>query len=190
MPDPTAASTSEASVLDHSEADAGACRDLRALWRELAHLRKTHPALEHLSKDNTQVVELDSRGAFSLHRWGGGKEVLALFNSANEPIAIDLHEGNVVERGGRSSALRKPFAGVWTKLLATSDAKWGGKGTRGGRCDLAGHSQMTLQPGEVLVLERDAPQEHRFDGPVLTKRTMRDEPQRLEPAFPALRARL
>jgi maltooligosyltrehalose trehalohydrolase len=67
------------------------------LWRfyqKLIYLRKTIPALRHLSKQHIDVTVDDSGHVMIVRRWHENSQVLAFYNFHNEPAAMTLPVGS------------------------------------------------------------------------------------------------
>ena len=108
-PDPADIATFRQTMPDPHSAQEGWHAGLRALYRELLHLRKTQPALSHLSKDDQEVIGFPGQNIITLRRWQLADEVLAVFHFGTEPTEAHL-----------------PMPpGEWHILLDSSDARWG-----------------------------------------------------------------
>jgi maltooligosyltrehalose trehalohydrolase len=108
-PDPADIATFQQSMPDPRTAREGWHAGLRALYRELLRLRKSQPALAHLSKDDQEVVGFARQNVIILRRWHLDDEVLAVFHFGTETTEM---------------ALPLP-AGAWCTLLDSSDSRWG-----------------------------------------------------------------
>jgi maltooligosyltrehalose trehalohydrolase len=108
-PDPQDERTFLAAKLLHSLADAGHHRVLAQWHQELLRLRRTIPALAHLSKDHLAVTTAEGEQALCLRRWSPDEdEVVLLLNFG-------------------SSALTASWewpAGHWRKLVDSADPRW------------------------------------------------------------------
>ncbi len=109
-PDPFAEETFQSSKLNPALADEGKHKELRDFYRALIQLRKTVPALMHLSKDHMEVqtyevhapeihatgihdVELhadEGEQVLLLQRWHEGDEIFALFNFGTQATTLPL----------------------------------------------------------------------------------------------------
>jgi maltooligosyltrehalose trehalohydrolase len=80
VPDPQDAATFESSRLDHALEEKEPHASIRSLYRDLLHLRRTHPALRTLDKEAMDVHAEEDRRLMTVRRWSGREEVLALFS--------------------------------------------------------------------------------------------------------------
>ena len=107
-PDPQSPKTFERSWIDPSLREREPNARLYAFYKELIRLRKTHPVLAHLSKQDLEVkVEGET---IVMRRWNGDREVLILFNFGEKDLAVPSR---------------------WEKLLDSADERWGGRGNGG-----------------------------------------------------------
>jgi maltooligosyltrehalose trehalohydrolase len=119
VPDPAAPETFRRSILDHTRAGEGEHARLRALYRELLHLRRREPALrpgdaevrvEHDGGEGWITMRLEpARGQGSGQ---GGATLLALFNLSDRERCVPIPGA---ARG-------------WLPILATEEARFGGGG--------------------------------------------------------------
>jgi maltooligosyltrehalose trehalohydrolase len=114
VPDPQAESTFQRSKLNHSLRDQQPHNVLWHFYRELIRLRKTSPALRHLTKDACEVEICGSDGSLLLmRRWWDTEEAVAFFNFGNRAVNYS-----------------GPFPpGEWSTLLDSSESKWLGPGS-------------------------------------------------------------
>jgi maltooligosyltrehalose trehalohydrolase len=94
-PDPFAEETFQRSKLNPELANKGKHKELRDFYRALIQLRKSVPALMHLSKDHMQLHSYEVHAdqgeqLLLLQRWHEGDEIVALFNFGKEPITLPL----------------------------------------------------------------------------------------------------
>jgi len=94
-------------------------------YRQLIRMRKGIPALRNLSKD-CQDVYFDSRLIF-VRRWHASSEALCIMNFGENDTALRL------STPGNSRIMEENFssfgAGVWKKVIDSSDTVWGGPGS-------------------------------------------------------------
>jgi maltooligosyltrehalose trehalohydrolase len=107
--DPFSLETFQRSKLNHALAQSGEHRQLRDLYRTLIHYRKTLPALELLSKEQTAVEVFDEERVLLLHRWYGSDHALALFNFGDGEATLCLPPLSM-----------SSVAGEWHKLTDSS----------------------------------------------------------------------
>ncbi|MDK2931629.1 MAG: maltooligosyltrehalose trehalohydrolase [Bacillota bacterium] len=162
VPDPQDPETFLRSRLQHDlrRSRSGRHRVLLEFYRELIRLRRTVPALSHLSRENLEVVALErgqgrqqdgARGGVLLvRRWSRehGDEVCIVF-SFGRP-------GTSGTPGTSDASLAVPFPpGRWNKVLDTEEERWLG---RGSSLPAAVHSQgevcLTLGPEACAMFRR------------------------------------
>jgi maltooligosyltrehalose trehalohydrolase len=119
-PDPHAQETFARSKLDRSQRERPAGRGIRGLYRELLRLRREEPALAGSREDLDVTCDEEAR-TLVLHRWHAGRHAVALFDLADDAAEIEA-----TIPGGR-----------WTRVLDSSEGRWGGPGERSPE-DLAG----------------------------------------------------
>ncbi len=135
-PDPNAPETFAACVLDPKARDAHAGVRLAALVRELARLRREHPAFKEPGKENMKVEVCGGLPLLAVQRGGG--RALALFHFGDRP-----HEGPAPVPAGR-----------WRLLLDSSDDRWGGAGAAAQTVlASAGECRLKLNPKSFALYE-------------------------------------
>jgi len=140
VPDPQDEATFQRSKLDHSLRESGQHQQINNLYRELLRLRREHPALSHLSKDDQEVIGYEVERVLYARRWHAGHEVVLALNFAEETVEIDL-----------------PIpAGTWTLLLDTADERWGGEGPEAAGIRSQGRARVKIAGRSAVVLERSA----------------------------------
>jgi maltooligosyltrehalose trehalohydrolase len=110
LPDPQDEETFLRSKLNWDSRAEGQHRMLWNLYRELLRLRREIPALAQLDKNSLEVGELSDPKALVVRRWTKSSQAL-----------IVLHFG-----AGSARISLPSQAGLWEKLLDSSDPKWGG----------------------------------------------------------------
>jgi maltooligosyltrehalose trehalohydrolase len=139
-PDPQDESTFCRSKLNRSLKGDARHRKLLDFHKELIRLRKTVPALYHLSKDKMDVISLEEEQVLAVRRWNGDSEVLTIFN-------FNDHDGR---------PFRNIPGGIWRKRLDSSDARWCGQGTHiPDVIDTTQVRNIALQPHGVVLLEKE-----------------------------------
>jgi len=109
IPDPAAAETFQASILDPEQADRPPNRQLLELYRDLIRLRKSEPALRPGAA--AVVVDADvEMGWVAAHYRTSQRTLVLLFNLLAEPAtaSVDLVRGR------------------WVRLIATDEVRYGG----------------------------------------------------------------
>lgn len=82
-------------------------------YRELLRLRKTVPALRHLSKDHCKVTCLEEMGIIAIRRWLADEETLTVLHFGIDQALLELEIPS----------------GRWRRQLDSSDQKWFGRGS-------------------------------------------------------------
>ena len=93
-PDPQSYSTFFRSKLNF---DLRQYKHHRVLWQfyqKLIHLRKTVPALRHLSKDDMEVAVDQDGYTMTIRRWHEASETIAIYNLHDEPVRVALPSGD------------------------------------------------------------------------------------------------
>ncbi len=112
-PDPSSEETFRACRLDHSLRGVPPHSIMLQYYKELIRLRKSIPALNIPDKENLEVIPLEDWNSLLMRRWAEGMEVFAIFNFSECEASV---------------ACPLP-AGVWTKMLDSAEARWGGEGS-------------------------------------------------------------
>jgi maltooligosyltrehalose trehalohydrolase len=130
-PDPQSEETFRRSRLNRRLRQEGRHRVLFELYRELIRLRREHPALARLSKEDLEAVSFESPRVLMVRRWHRGDEVMAV-----------CHFGN------SQAAVRLPVpGGPWRKILDTEEERWYGSGSPvPTTIDSEGEVSLTLPP--------------------------------------------
>jgi len=108
---------------------------LAGLHAELLRLRRTHPALKDSGRERPRVVALEDQDTLLLVREG---------------LFAALHFGDL------PLAARLPVPpGNWSRLVDSSDERWGGGGSASpAAVGVSGSAAMTLQPKSFVVYEK------------------------------------
>ncbi|MBI5342924.1 MAG: malto-oligosyltrehalose trehalohydrolase [Deltaproteobacteria bacterium] len=114
-------------------------RILREFYRELIRIRKGHPALSHLSKEEMDVSLLGKNEVLLVRRWNGAAQAAAAYHFGDSPVSL---------------ALSLP-TGRWEKLLDSSDGRWGGDGglAPAGRA-VRNKVAVSLKPKSFVLLSK------------------------------------
>ena len=130
-PDPVAEETFLSSRLQWNLKDAGRHKAMFEFYKTLISLRKDHPALKNLDRENLYVTANEENNTLVLERWHQQSEIACLmnFSTASQKIAMEKKD--------------------WTLLLNSADAKWFGPG------DVILSEQIfELHPESVILLSK------------------------------------
>ena len=134
IPDPNDETTFLRSRLDPGLRLKGKHAVLESFYRRLYALRRQHPALAELDRDNLDVTLHEEAGVMTVSRRAGGEEVFFILNFSKKPGRVKL------DLPGES----------WAKLLDSAEPQWCGPGSPApGR--LAGPSELSLSPLCVVL---------------------------------------
>jgi maltooligosyltrehalose trehalohydrolase len=112
-PDPQSAETFLKSKIRWEKRNEGRHKVLLDYYKNLIKLRRDIPALSNLDKNSLDVVGLEDEKLLLMRRWQDGSEVFSVFNFND----VDAR-------------LAAPLtAGVWKKILDSSENIWNGPGT-------------------------------------------------------------
>jgi len=136
LPDPQDEATYCKSRIDYRLASAGHHKMLREFYREVIRLRKTHPVLSRLSKEDLEVIAYEAEGVLFIRRWTGTDQTATLlqFGAAPVSLAVDLPPGR------------------WDKIVDSTAGRWGGTGSDVPE-SLQSHGtvELTLPPQSVVL---------------------------------------
>jgi maltooligosyltrehalose trehalohydrolase len=109
---------------------------LREFYQELILLRRSLPALRHLSKADLEAHSWEEKKAVAIRRWANGQQIYLVLAFAQNPVTLDL-----------------PMpAGVWRKSLDSSAKKWGGPGGAvPDEISCKGGIHLTLPPHSAVI---------------------------------------
>jgi maltooligosyltrehalose trehalohydrolase len=113
-PDPSSLETFERCKLREDLCNEGVHRQMWSYYQELIRIRKWHPALRAPSKCRTEVICAPEQSAIIIRR-----------SQPEEQAAVLLHFGTTLD----ALPVCLP-RGEWTKILDSSDERWGGPGSR------------------------------------------------------------
>lgn len=141
IPDPQDESTFARSHIDWNSRCAASHKILRDFYKELLRLRREDPIFSRRDKDHLEAVSFDSPKALALRRWHDSHQRLAVFNfEANSTL---IHTS--------------PPAGLWEKLLDSSDSRWSGPGgSAPDRIESSGELQLTLPASSFALFQLPA----------------------------------
>jgi maltooligosyltrehalose trehalohydrolase len=136
LPDPQDEATFLSARLDRTLRDREPHRSLLDFHREVLALRRAHPALAHLSRQDMAVSADEEARVLMVRRRSGTNEALTIF-----------HFGDGARVGVAG------LEGQWQKLIDSADERWGGPGSRTPD-ELAGDERLQLGPTSFLVYGR------------------------------------
>ena len=139
IPDPQDEATYKSSRIDHRLAGEGHHKTLLEFYRELLLLRKDHPVLSRLSKEDMEVTAFENEKVLSLRRWRGMGQTAAFFHFGSAPVSL---------------LLSLP-PGRWDRLVDSSERQWGGVGSTASET-LYSHGSVTLSlaPKSFVLFSR------------------------------------
>ncbi|MGA9756141.1 MAG: malto-oligosyltrehalose trehalohydrolase [Desulfobaccales bacterium] len=142
-PDPQGEETFKRSTLNRELCHEGKHRTLYGYYRELLRLRREHPALAHLSKDDLEVASFEGPKVLMVRRWAGEDEVCAIFHFGQSPVTLEL-----------------PLpAGFWRKILDSGEERWYGAGSTV-PLTIRSEGEVSLPlPPQAVILFTTAPPE-------------------------------
>ncbi len=136
VPDPQDESTFARSRIDWNSRCAGSHKILRGFYKELFRLRREDPVFSRRDKNDLEAIPFDAPRALSLRRWKDSNQHLAIFNFEMSPALVSI----------------APPAGVWEKLLDSSDSRWDGPGGSAlDRIEFSSEVQLTLPASSFAV---------------------------------------
>jgi maltooligosyltrehalose trehalohydrolase len=138
-PDPQDEDTFLRSRLDPGLSEGGHHRVLREYYRELIRLRKGHPVLSRLSKEDMEVTACGKEKVLLVRRRNGAAQTAAACHFGDSPVSVRL-----------------PLpSGIWENLLDSSEKRWGGNGSAiPKKLDPREEISLTLNPGAFVLLSK------------------------------------
>ena len=137
--DPQDEGTFLRSRLNHGLSGEGHHRVLREYYRELIRLRKGHPVLSRLSKEDMEVTSYGKEKVLLVRRWNGSAQAAAACHFGDSPVSFDVMLPS----------------GIWEKLLDSSEKRWCGGGSAiPDRLDLREEISISLNPGAFVLLSK------------------------------------
>ncbi|NNG47215.1 MAG: DUF3459 domain-containing protein, partial [Deltaproteobacteria bacterium] len=128
IPDPQDEATYKSSRIDYRLGSEGHHKTLVEFYRELLLLRKDHPVLSRLSKDDMEVMVYEGERALFVRRWRGSGQTAAVFHFGDSPASLSL-----------------PLPpGRWDRLLDSSERRWGGAGGSPAWKTLYSHGSVSI----------------------------------------------
>ncbi|NNG46421.1 MAG: DUF3459 domain-containing protein, partial [Deltaproteobacteria bacterium] len=115
-------------------------KTLLEFYRELLLLRKDHPVLSRLNKDDMEVMVYEGERVLFVRRWRGSGQTAAVFHFGDSPASLPL-----------------PLPpGRWDRLLDSSERRWGGAGGSPALKTLYSHGSVaiSLAPKSFVLFSR------------------------------------
>jgi maltooligosyltrehalose trehalohydrolase len=138
-PDPQDEDTFLRSRLDHGLSGEGHHRVLREYYRELVRLRKGHPVLSRLSKEDMEVTACGKEKVLLVRRWNGAAQTAAACHFGDSTVNVRLSLPS----------------GIWENLLDSSEKRWGGSGSAiPEKLDPREEISLSLNPGAFVLLSK------------------------------------
>jgi maltooligosyltrehalose trehalohydrolase len=135
-PDPQDEGTFQSAILNYQLRQQGHHQAMLSFYRELIRLRKDHPALASLSKEDMEVWGLEKQRILLIRRW-----------CQDEEMVIVLHFGH--EQG---SALLPLLPGRWLKQVDSAEERWRGPGGFAPEeLQSDGEAKLTLPPKSLVL---------------------------------------
>ena len=141
-PDPQGEETFRRAKLNRELRQAGKHQVLYDFYRELIRLRRQHPALADLNKDNLAATSFERDKALLVRRGAGEDQICTIFHFGRSPLTRDF-----------------PLPpGYWRKILDSGDQRWYGAGNLVPPTVLSeGEVSLTLPPQAVVLFETGSP---------------------------------
>lgn len=135
-PDPQAEETFRASRLNWNFKESKEQQALWDLYKQLIHLRKTHPSFQLSTRNSLEVLSWEDQKSLGLHKFSKDSALLCLLNAGDTTATIDIPQ---LKEGCRL-------------ILDTSDEQWLGDGQQTTK-HLVGGERMEIPPLSALVYE-------------------------------------
>ncbi|PSR53517.1 malto-oligosyltrehalose trehalohydrolase [Adhaeribacter arboris] len=106
-------------------------------YQALISLRKQHPALKQLNRQQLDVVYNEDTKTLLLHRWHENQHVLCLMNFSNvlQPVTLPTYAEN------------------WQKLFDSADLQW--RGPAGTPNSITSGRAISLQPESLIIYRNE-----------------------------------
>ncbi|MFN6946139.1 MAG: DUF3459 domain-containing protein, partial [Cytophagaceae bacterium] len=134
-PDPQSVDTFKNSKLQWNTIENEPHKTMLAFYKEFIKLRKSHPALRNLNRENLTAECKESDQTLTIERWHEGTHVWCIMNFSNQKKQIAVPTGR------------------WEQILNSADPKW--KGPASAPQILEKDNEITVQP-ESIVLYKNA----------------------------------
>jgi maltooligosyltrehalose trehalohydrolase len=139
-PDPQDEATFHRCRLNWHLRQEGRHATLLLLYRRLIELRKTHPALVLLSREQMQTFVFDKAKVLASHRWSVDRGVLIVFHFGESatPVSVPVVPGR------------------WQLLIDTAASEWGGPSSGiQAELDSSGDVSLTVAPHSFVLYSRN-----------------------------------
>lgn len=132
-PDPVAVATFEESKLQWNLINKEPHQTMLRYYQTLIALRKSQPALRHLSRNDLDVQYNEEQKTLLLHRWHQGQHIVCLMNFSQEPQSITL----------------PTYEQQWKKLFDSADPQW--NGSAAAPESVESNTNLTIQPESIIL---------------------------------------
>jgi maltooligosyltrehalose trehalohydrolase len=132
-PDPGAEETFQESKLQWQLVNKEPHQTLFRFYQTLIALRKQHPVLRHLNRQQLKAYAHEEQQTLVLHRWHQDEHLLCLLNFSKEPQTLALPKLDT----------------TWQKLLDSADEQWNGQSSAPETVEDA--AQVTIQPESIVI---------------------------------------
>jgi maltooligosyltrehalose trehalohydrolase len=138
-PDPQDEATFLSAKLNHRLRLEGQGKTLFNFYRELLRLRKGHPVLSRLSKEELEVTCLEREDVLCIRRWFETDQIVSVFHFGKE-----------------MASLRVPLAeGRWVRRIDSTDTIWQGPGSPvPHRVESTGETTITMPPTAFVLFTK------------------------------------
>jgi maltooligosyltrehalose trehalohydrolase len=134
-PDPVAEETFQRSKLSWDALQTDPHKTMFSYYKALISLRKNHPALKNLVRENLSVQVDPSSNALTLVRWHKNDYVMVLMNFSKKVQAVTAAT-EITE---------------WHNVLNSADPVWKGRSESVNQKTISKGSSIVLQPESVLI---------------------------------------
>jgi maltooligosyltrehalose trehalohydrolase len=135
-PDPVSEKSFSLSKLQWHLSEEGEHKLMLNFYKTLIHLRRTHPALSTLNRQQLKVKADETKNILAIQRWQFQHKVVCVLNFSNKgqqsmPLSLD---------------------GKWHKLLDSAEQQWNGSSAAASVIDFTASNQaIYLQPESILI---------------------------------------
>jgi maltooligosyltrehalose trehalohydrolase len=134
-PDPVSEDTFNQSKLQWQLLEVEPQKTMFEYYQALISLRKNHPVLKNLNRQQLDVELNEQQQTLLLHRWNDEQHVICMMNFSKELQQVDISHHNH----------------TWRKLFDSASAKWNGPADAPENIDSS--SPVQVQPEAILIYE-------------------------------------
>jgi maltooligosyltrehalose trehalohydrolase len=134
-PDPMAEETYHTSKLQWNLINQEPHQTMFRYYRTFIALRRQHPVLNNLSREQLEVTHQEETQTLVLHRWHADQHVLCLLNFSKGQQVLQLPD----------------YGKEWQKILDSGDPQWNGPGSAPDTITTG--SAINLKPESILIYE-------------------------------------